>query len=423
MPALPVLIDDTADRCRIKAACDAVQDDLRNRRLALPRIRRGLRNRWLRQGNGFPAPPCPVEERRVIRPDPGRGAPRPRRGAPRRVRLAAPRLRSASNRPVRESSIRARSPGGSLALPPACSRSLIAAGRIVTGERFWPGDAPALECAVVGLSPSGQGSKAAALSGATASSSATAKPAAGRFSSWWKSKSSARSLARPWGSRSRESNSGRKPTKGSPLWVRSTEGNACCALRFKTARGSISSGRRRKSSSSPIDRLASRRIFPASPVRPPKSMPIRRKAGRHSEGCAWVRPGPASTGGGWRAQRQRRERGTRRGFLAGVGADRDGKRHAKAPWRDDAYRPTDPRTVHAQLTLTGGPWRHRPPAPKNYCRVSLKTGYERRRRGVPKWSRRKIADMETCGAPCRSRLRACSEKVDRLFRSEHAPSL
>jgi len=64
---------------------------------------------------------------------------------------------------------------------PCISRSLIAAGRIVTGECFWPGDAAALECAVVGLSPSGHGSKAAALSEGEASSSGTAKPAAGPF--------------------------------------------------------------------------------------------------------------------------------------------------------------------------------------------------------------------------------------------------
>ena len=45
-----------------------------------------------------------------------------------------------------------------------------------------------MEWAVAGLSPLGQGSKAVGtLAEAPASSSATAKPAAGRFSSWWNS--------------------------------------------------------------------------------------------------------------------------------------------------------------------------------------------------------------------------------------------
>ena len=56
---------------------------------------------------------------------------------------------------------------------------------------------------------------------------------------------------------------------------------------------------------------------------------------------------------GWRAQSHGRPRRTKGGFLAGVGAYRDRKCHAKAPWRDGAHRPTDPRITHACLTLTG----------------------------------------------------------------------
>src|SRR5208283_1298625 len=56
---------------------------------------------------------------------------------------------------------------------------------------------------------------------------------------------------------------------------------------------------------------------------------------------------------GWWAQSHGRPRRTKRGFLASVSAYRDRKCHAKAPWRDDTHRPTDPRITHACLTPTG----------------------------------------------------------------------
>src|ERR1700730_9771874 len=87
-------------------------------------------------------------------------------------------------------------------------------------------------------------------------------------------------------------------------------------LRFKSARGSISSGTRRKASPLPIDRLASRKILPASPENPPKATASPEAS---SEVCA-----EGNKAGG--AQRQGRQRRTGRGFLAGIGTHRNGKR-------------------------------------------------------------------------------------------------
>lgn len=86
---------------------------------------------------------------------------------------------------------------------------------------------------------------------------------------------------RPGKLKSLVSNAGRRLAKGSPRRVRSIVGNSR-ALRFKSARGSISSARRRLNSSlAPIDRLAWRGICWAAPGKVPKSMP-------RADGCAGI---------------------------------------------------------------------------------------------------------------------------------------
>jgi len=157
-------------------------------------------------------------------------------------------------------------------------------------------------------------------------------------------------------------------------------------LRFKSARGSISSGRRRKASHCQSTDLPHAR----SCLLRPRARQNRQQARRQAHRLApRVRPGPTKLAGLARAKA--RAPATHRTRLPGRHRhSSNGKRHAKAPWREHARHPTDPRTHHARLTLIGRHWRDRPAARNNYCRASLRSGYERRRRRVPEWGRLNI---------------------------------
>ena len=164
MPTLPVLIDDAADRGRVKPARHAIQDDLRDGRLTFVGFAAGFEIDGFGQATVFPRRFVLVEERRVIWPSPTSAGTSPMAGAAPRARLE----RATTSMGVESAGAGVVDPSATARLvagvAPCISRSLIAAGRIVIGECSWPGDAAALECAVVGLSPSGHGSKAVALS-------------------------------------------------------------------------------------------------------------------------------------------------------------------------------------------------------------------------------------------------------------------
>ena len=217
-----------------------------------------------------------------------------------------------------------------------------------------------------------------------ASSSATAKPAAGRFSSWWKSKSSARSLARPWESRRREFEPRPQPDQWVSLmgpvdrWKRPR-------IVFQHGAGFDFVGQAAEIFAvADRQRLAWRRSFPTSPRG-------RRNRWRSQRIAPIVPPGSIRPAEAARAQRQRCQRRAGRGFLAGVGADRDGKGH---PSHHGAIMPPaqpireHPMRSHAHRRALAQSAR---PHAKNYCRVSLISGYGRRVRSVPEWGRSKDA--------------------------------
>ncbi len=179
-----ILVDDPANRRRIKAARNPIQHHLRHRGLAFFGARYGLRSKSPPQGS-------------VSRPRPGPDQSRPHNSAGRSEsgsgwRFAPPRFSAGwIERQPRRDAIR---PGlaspkpktaarGTAGVAPWISRSLIASGRIVMTEPPCCGEAAASECAVVGISPSGQGSKFSTLSGPAKSPSAGENAPLGRESS------------------------------------------------------------------------------------------------------------------------------------------------------------------------------------------------------------------------------------------------